>query len=468
MLFMRHIAIIGSGPAGCYLADHLLRLIPDASIDILERLPVPFGLIRYGVAPDHQGTKAVARVLDRVLSRDRVSFFGNVEVGRDVRLDELMSLYDAVVLATGAARDRRLGIPGEDLPGVIGSGAFTGWYNGHPDRPAAAGARVCARRSSSATAMSQLMWPAFSPKARPSWPVPISRREVTTWLEAQPIETIHIVGRRSAADAKFTEHELAELGTLQRARPVVVDPAGLAGDECSRRNACAASPQNDSRDAPVTIHFHFNLTPIAFLGDEQLRAVQFRSADGSIDRNCPRSSRSPASDTRASPAARASPANGVFPNDDGKVEDSLYVVGWAKRGPSGTIPTNRTEAQQVAQKIAQEVAGREPTGRSGAAPTARRKTVCWVDYAAWRRIDAAELARAGERALPEKVQHRDRDAGSGTGRSEPELPQRNDLTQRGILRISCKPTQYARLPTQNEAESRKHAAFGKLRCARTA
>src|ERR1700753_2971218 len=104
-----NIAIIGSGPAGCYLADHLLRLLPTASIDILERLPVPFGLIRYGVAPDHQSTKGVARVLDRVLARDRVGFFGNVEVGRDVRLEELLSLYDAVVLATGAPQDRRLG-----------------------------------------------------------------------------------------------------------------------------------------------------------------------------------------------------------------------------------------------------------------------------------------------------------------------------------------------------------------------
>src|SRR5580658_1582723 len=133
---MRHIAIIGSGPAGCYLADQLLRLVPDASIDILEALPVPFGLIRYGVAPDHQSTKAVARVFDRVLSRDRVSFFGNVNVGRDVRLPELMSLYDAVVLATGAPRDRKLGIAGEDLAGVMGSGAFVGWYNGHPNQQA--------------------------------------------------------------------------------------------------------------------------------------------------------------------------------------------------------------------------------------------------------------------------------------------------------------------------------------------
>ena len=107
-----NIAIIGSGPAGCYLADHLLRLLPTASIDILEKLPVPFGLIRYGVAPDHQSTKNVARVFDRVLSRERVSFFGNVEVGRDVKLNELLAMYDAVVLATGAARDRQLGIAG--------------------------------------------------------------------------------------------------------------------------------------------------------------------------------------------------------------------------------------------------------------------------------------------------------------------------------------------------------------------
>jgi ferredoxin--NADP+ reductase len=117
---MTSIAIIGSGPAGCYLADQLLRLIPDASIDVLEKLPVPFGLIRYGVAPDHQSTKVVSRLFDRVLAREQVGFFGNVEVGHNVRLDELMSLYDAVVLATGAARDRRLGIPREDLPGVTG------------------------------------------------------------------------------------------------------------------------------------------------------------------------------------------------------------------------------------------------------------------------------------------------------------------------------------------------------------
>src|SRR5437879_10794148 len=119
-----NIAIIGSGPAGCYLADQVLRLVPAAQVDVIDRLPVPFGLVRYGVAPDHQSTKAVSRILDRVLSHKKVNFFGNVDVGYDVSLDNLLDYYDAVVLATGASRDRRLGIPGEDLPGVIGSGKF--------------------------------------------------------------------------------------------------------------------------------------------------------------------------------------------------------------------------------------------------------------------------------------------------------------------------------------------------------
>jgi|SRR5271166_1604416 len=395
---MLRIAIIGSGPAGCYLADNLLRLLPDSSSDILERLPVPFGLIRYGVAPDHQGTKAIARVLDRVLSRDHVSFFGNVEVGRDVRLDELMSLYHAVVLATGAERDRRLGIPGEDLPGVVGSGGFTGWYNGHPDHPAPQAqevhsaviigngnvaidvARILAKGSA------ELAGSDLSP-------------EVSAWLRSQPIEAIHIVGRRGAADAKFTDHELAELGTLERARPVVVDPASLDGAspvvQTLRRFATA------NRESPVAINFHFDLRPAAFVGEKQLRAVQFRSADGSTV-ELPAQLAVTCIGYEAVACCGVNPANGVFPNQDGKVKDGLYVVGWAKRGPSGTIPTNRSEAQQVAQRIAQEVTDSERRGGSALRQLLEERHVCWVDYEAWRRIDTAELARAGQRRCREK------------------------------------------------------------------
>ncbi len=388
---MRHIAIIGSGPAGCYLADNLLRLIPDASIDIFERLPVPFGLVRYGVAPDHQGTKAVARVLDRVLGRDRVGFFGNVEVGRDIRLEELMSLYDAVVLATGASRDRRLNIPGEELPGVLGSGEFTGWYNGHPDYrpPAVEGVRsaVVIGNGNVAIDVARVLAKSSAELAGSDL-----SPEVMAWLEAQPIETIHIVGRRGSADAKFTPHELAELGTLQRAVPIVAEPASVLGNGAivdSLRNFVA----HQSRSAPVTINFHFNLTPTAFLGENCLSAAQFRSADGML-RNIPAQLAVTCIGYEMRACCSAVPANGVFTNEEGKIKDRLYVVGWAKRGPSGTIPTNRVEAQQLAQKIAQETPEGGRSGRAGARQLLGQRQICWVDYAAWRRIDAAEVARA--------------------------------------------------------------------------
>jgi len=389
---MLHIAIIGGGPAGCYLADHLLRLLPDASIDILERLPVPFGLIRYGVAPDHQSTKAVARVLDRVLARDRVSFFGNVEVGRDVRLAELMEMYHVVVLATGAPHDRRLGIPGEDLPGVIGSSAFTGWYNGHPDCVApplrAVRSAVIIGNGNVAIDVVRILAKSEAELAGSDL-----SPEVMSLLRAQPIEAIHIIGRRSAADAKFTDHELAELGTLRGARPVVVDHEGLGGDSAVVKTL--QSFAGDDRDTPVTINFHFNLTPTAFAGGDGLRTVQFRAANGDVT-ELPAQLAVTCIGYEARSCSTAVPVKGIFSNDSGKVNEGLYVVGWAKRGPSGTIPTNRAEAQQVAQKIAQEVADSTRSGTAALRRLLEERRIAWVDHAAWRRIDAAELARAAD------------------------------------------------------------------------
>ncbi len=396
---MPHIAIIGSGPAGCYLADSLLRLMPRVRVDILERLPVPFGLIRYGVAPDHQSTKGVARVLDRVLARDRVRFFGNVEVGRDVKLDELMSLYDAVVLATGASRDRRLGIPGEDLPGVVGSGAFVGWYNGHPDQTAPpvrqVRSAVVIGNGNVALDVARVLAKERADLAGGDLP-----RDVVSWLAGHPLEQVHIVGRRGGADARFSEHELAELGTLSRARPVVDYPASLAGDSPVVKTLRTFAESGQTA-APVTIHFHFNLTPTAFLGDKTLHAVQFRATDGSL--------REIAADLAVTcigyesvACCSATPSNGIFANQDGKVRDRLYVVGWAKRGPSGTIPTNRTEAQQVAQRITCEVPdSQRPTVALG--KLLEERGVCWVDYAGWRSIDTAELAGASEERCRHKI-----------------------------------------------------------------
>ncbi len=394
------IAIIGSGPAGSYLADHLLRLIPGASIDILEKLPVPFGLIRYGVAPDHQSTKNVARVFDRLLSRDRVNFFGNVEVGRDVKLNELLSLYDAVVLATGASRDRRLRIPGEDLSGVTGSGAFVSWYNGHPhSRPAAVNqvrSAVVIGNGNVALDVARILAKTREELAGSDLP-----HEVLSWLSEQPLETIHIVGRRSAAEARFNEHELAELGTLTRTKPIISDPLEISGDgpvEKVLRDFVEAS----ARATPVSMHFDFNLTPTAFLGDNNLRAVQFHSASGEMV-EIPAQLAITCIGYESVPCCSATPENGVFTNQDGKIDHRLYVAGWAKRGPSGTIPTNRVEAQQIAQKIAQEISDSNRPGGAALRELLLKRGVQPVDYSGWRRIDDAELRGASSERCRKKL-----------------------------------------------------------------
>jgi thioredoxin reductase len=394
-----NIAIIGSGPAGCYLADHLLRLIPEASIDIVEKLPVPFGLIRYGVAPDHQSTKNVARVFDRVLSRERVSFFGNVEVGRDVKLGELMAFYDAVVVATGAALDRQLGIPGEELRGVTGSGAFVGWYNGHPHAqpPRVNHVReaVVVGNGNVALDVSRIL-----AKGREELTGSDLPNEVLHWLQSQPLETIHLVGRRSAAEAKFNDHELAEIGTLQRARPIV-HASEITGDGAVAKvlHGFAEAPQRDSQ---VAIRFHFNLTPEAFVGDDALRAVQFRSVSGETI-EIPAQLAVTCIGYESLPCCSATPENGVFTNDNGKIDDRLYVVGWAKRGPSGTIPTNRVEAQQVAQKIAQEIQSASRPGTPALRHLLDERGCRAVDYEGWRKIDVMELGRAGVERCREKL-----------------------------------------------------------------
>jgi NADPH-dependent glutamate synthase beta subunit-like oxidoreductase len=384
-----NIAIIGSGPAGCYLADHLLRLIPNATIDILEKLPVPFGLIRYGVAPDHQSTKNVARLLDRLLSRDRVHFFGNVEVGRDVKLDELRELYDAVVLATGAPRDRRLGIAGEDLQGVMGSGAFVGWYNGRPHSlpPAVNDVRsaVVIGNGNVALDVARVLAKGRDELTGSDLPQP-----VLAWLEAQPIQDIHVVGRRGAADTKFNEHELAELGTLRRATARIAK-AGDLGSEGAVAKIFRSFADSAERVTPVSIHFHFNLTPAAFLGDDRLAAVQFRSSSGETI-EVPAQLAVTCIGYESVACCSASPDNGVFTNESGRIADRLYVVGWAKRGPSGTIPTNRVEAQQVAQKIVAEAQPGDRPGTVGLRKILQRGGSRVVDYAGWRRIDAAELS----------------------------------------------------------------------------
>jgi len=382
---MRHIAIIGSGPSGCYLADALLRLVPDCRIDVLDRLPVPFGLVRYGVAPDHQGTKAVARVFDRVLARDRIGFFGHVEVGRDVSLTQLETLYDAVVIATGAAEDRRLGVPGEDLSGVVGSGRFVGWVNGHPDHVdgdwQAPRSVVVIGNGNVALDVARLLAKA---------PAEFDGSDLGAFFTEPTVRTIHIVGRRGPDDAKFTDHELEELATLHQARPMLADPGALRSD--TPRTVILKNFET-LPERPIEIRFHFGFAPEAMLGNGAVEAVRFRGAEGrpitlvaDLVVTCV--------GYQARACCSAMPTDGVFANDGGHIRDGLYTVGWAKRGPSGTIPTNRIEAQAVAQRIAAELPDGGKPGGAGLRALLDGQAARWVDYAGWRRIEALEQASA--------------------------------------------------------------------------
>lgn len=388
---MKHVAIIGSGPAGCYLADHLPKVMSDVAIDVLEQLPVPFGLIRYGVAPDHQNAKAVSRLFERILSRAGTNYFGNVQVGRDVSVEELLSLYDAVIFATGAPRDRRLGIPGEDLPGVAASGELVGWYNVHPDfilpPPHTLRSAVVIGVGNVAIDVARVLVKTEDELTGSDLPP-----EVSHWIAQQPLERIHIVGRRGAADAKFSNHELAGLGKLKRARPVV-DPADLTVADNPVVKVLKSFAEAPLRETPITIDFHFHLSPVAFLGEEKLAAVQFKRPDGSLV-EIPAQLAVTCIGYETIPCGTASPSNGVFENQEGRIAERLYAVGWAMRGATGTIATNRNEAQQLAQKLAREVGDASRPGGDALRSLLSQRGIKWVDYEGWRRIDQAEVARA--------------------------------------------------------------------------
>lgn len=421
------VAVLGSGPAGLYSAAALTD-VDGVFVDVIDRLPTPFGLVRYGVAPDHLKIKSVAATLRRILERDRVRFLGNVHFGPDVTLAELHMHYDAVVLATGAALDRRLGIPGEDLPGSFSATEFVAWYSGHPDSEVerfSLSARAAAVIGVGNVAVDVIRILAKTADE-------LRRTDMTDHvldvLAASHIEDLYLIGRRGPAYAKFTTNELRELGELANA-DVVVDPDDLVIDDAAqelldsspavRRNLDVLREWSvrEARGRLRRIHLRFGVSPVAVVGEGHVEGIMLSSTRSGATASTEQE-RLPIQLLLRAIGYRGAPSPGlpfdddlgVIPNAagrivrDGATSPREYVAGWIKRGPTGVIGTNKGDAAETVRMILEDALSWEDVpSRDPEAIIAllRDRGVQVVGKAGWEAIDRHEIelgaARSAER-----------------------------------------------------------------------
>lgn len=418
------VAIVGAGPAGLYAGAELLRCDATASVDLFDRLPSPGGLVRAGVSPDHGQRRNVTPVYERLLeASDRFRFFGNVCVGKTLALEELAAHYHAVIHASGAPADRRLGIPGEDLPGSHSGAAFVGWYNGHPDFAAQrfdlqATRAVVIGNGNVALDLARMLL----------LPVDVLRRtdiadHALDALAHSQVREVVILGRRGPAQAAFTAPELLELATLPGVEITVEAPQELLLAQSAHplrmrllQELASRKPSHGAR----RLVLRFLSTPLEIL-EEHGRASGVRIAHNQLvadptgvlhARATPREEVLPAGLVLRAVGYRAEAiaglpfdeTRGCVPHDNGRVLDGArpmaghYVAGWLKRGPSGVIGSNKfCSRNTVASLLADALAGRLPTPRHAADVLPARLHACGVqvvDYHAWKRIDRHER-RAG-------------------------------------------------------------------------
>jgi len=426
---IRHIAIIGSGPAGYYTAEAAQKAFgEDVRVDIFDCLPVPYGLIRTGVAPDHQSIKGVSRRYEKVALTDNVRFVGNVTIGKDVAVAELQELYDAVVLATGAPKDRDLGISGENLGNVFGSAAFVGWYNGHPQfaglNPDLSGkTAVVIGMGNVALDVARIL-----SKTREEFAGSDIVSHALEALVASNIERIVILGRRGPHQIMMTPKELGELGNLDRACPHVhmgdlPDEAEDAMLEPGLRKSAtilrqfAAIPEHFRAEKPVAVEFAFFAQPVSLKGDGNVQGVEIEHTELVRGRAQGTGEKAvlPADLVISCIGYRTSPIPGVpfderagrFANDDGRILHGLYCVGWARRGPSGTIGTNRPDGYDIVQSIGEDMddgilGPAIKKGREGFDMLVEKRGLDVVTFGDWKKIEEAEEKPAREGAPREK------------------------------------------------------------------
>ncbi|MFD7652495.1 FAD-dependent oxidoreductase [Actinosynnema sp. NPDC059797] len=423
------VAVVGAGPAGIYAADTLLKSDVEVSVDLLDRLPAPYGLIRYGVAPDHPRIKGIVTALQRVLDRPEVRFFGNVEYGVDVKLDELRQFYDAVVFATGADKDRPLDVPGIDLDGSYGAADFVSWYDGHPDVPRTwpLRAREVAVLGVGNVALDVARVLAKTADELLTTEIPDN---VHQGLAASPVTDVHVFGRRGPAQAKFTPLELRELDHSPNVE-VVVHPEGIDFDAASveliRSNKQVEMVVRtlqewairDVGSRPRRLHLHFLQAPVEVLGADG-SVTGLRTERMELDGSGGVRGTGEHTDWPVQAVYRAvgylsehladlpfDHSSGTVPHQAGRVLDldeqpmtGVYVTGWVKRGPIGLIGHTKGDALETVTSLLADA----PLLPAAPAPAPEavvrfleQRAVPFTTNEGWLRLDAHEVALGAER-----------------------------------------------------------------------
>jgi ferredoxin--NADP+ reductase len=396
------VAIVGAGPAGYFAAQALQNLANDEqtfSIDMIERLPTPWGLVRSGVAPDHPKIKTVSKVFEKIANTENFRLFANVEIGSDITVAQLQDKYDAVIIATGSSIGKKLGIPGEDLRGSLSAAVFVPWYNAHPDfvgvdTPLDADTAVVIGAGNVAMDVARML--ALEPTELD--PTDTADHAIDAFKHSN-IRKVYISARRGPEHAAFTSPELRELPKLEHTNVVIrkedietaIARAGAEPEKDVKSNldAMLLIAENTKSEHERTMEFLFQHTPKEILGTDRVEGVVYSTPNGDVTIKC--GLVITAIGYQAQGIDGVPYENGKVVNTDGRVKDNLYVVGWAKRGPSGVIGTNKSDAAAVIELLVSDL--QSPKNKGDVSELITHQIV--VTQELWQKINEAEVA-AGE------------------------------------------------------------------------
>ncbi len=427
------VAIVGSGPSGFYAVDALIKADIQVRINMFERLPVPYGLVRSGVAPDHPKLKQAIKVYARLAEAEQFNYLGNVTAGKDISIDELRAAHHAVILTCGAETDRRLGIPGEDLQGSYTATEFVGWYNGHPDYrdrqfDLSHETAVIIGQGNVAADVSRILAKTVDELKHTD----IAAHALEALAESK-VKNIYVIGRRGPAQAKFTSKELKEFGVLDTCDPVIdtdelaLNPEseaelGNTGNKKIYDLFCGFADRETAKDRRCI--FTFLKSPREILGDGKVERllIEKNSLSGEPFRQSARGSgetfildtgivfRSIGYHGVPMPGVPFDESRGVFSNDqgritrDGTVEPGLYTAGWIKRGPTGIIGTNKADSVETVGMLLQDLDrlddGKQRRGAEACYELLDRRNIRHISFTDWKKIDDTEIARGEPAGKP--------------------------------------------------------------------